>query len=191
MYLSTKNLKYKKKNKKRNKKFDSIKIESFFIKTVKKSINYELNLSTDVKVFSVFHVFLLKSVDSNTSIQNIFHYEIQKNDEYEIEKILNNQNQKYFIKWKNYSIEDNTWEHFNNFTNCSRKLRDYHQKKNDVKNHSSKSLKNTICFEITSINESIFSSTTRCFVFFQFFDVSQFFIHYNTLFFFHIINLTK
>ena len=129
VYLSTKNLKYRKKNKKKNKKFDSIKTESFFIKTVKESINYELNLSTDVKVFSVFHVSLLKSVDSDTFIQNIFHYEIQKDDEYEIEKILNNQNQKYFIKWKNYFIENSTWKHFNNFTNCSRKLRDYHQKK--------------------------------------------------------------
>ena len=98
VYLSTKNLKYRKKNKKRSKKLDSIKIESFFIKTIKESINYELNLSANVKVFSIFHVFLLKSIDSNTFIQNIFHYEIQKNDEYEIEKILNKQNQKYFVK---------------------------------------------------------------------------------------------
>ena len=98
VYLSTKNLKYRKKNRKKSKKLDSIKIESFFIKTVKESINYELNLSANVKVFSVFHVFLLKSVDSNTSIQNIFHYEIQKNDEYEIEKILDKQDQKYLVK---------------------------------------------------------------------------------------------
>ena len=98
MYLNIKNLKYKKKNKKKSKKLDSIKIESFFIKTIKKSINYELNLSANVKVFSVFHVSLLKSVDSDTSIQNIFHYEMQKDDEYEIEKILNEQNQKYLVK---------------------------------------------------------------------------------------------
>ena len=98
MYLSTKNLKYRKKNRKRNKKLDSVKIESFFIKIIKKSVNYELDLSTDAKVFSVFHVSLLKSVDSDTSIQNIFHYEIQEDDEYEIEKILNSQSQKYFIK---------------------------------------------------------------------------------------------
>ena len=98
VYLSTKNLKYKKKNRKRSKKLDSVKVESFFIKTVKKPINYELNLSTDAKIFPVFHVSLLKSVDSDTSIQNTFHYEIQENDEYEIEKILNNQNQKYLIK---------------------------------------------------------------------------------------------
>ena len=78
MYLSIKNLRYKKKQKK-SKNFDLVKIELFFIKTIKESINYELNLS-------------------NTSIQNIFHYEKQKDDEYEIEKILNKQNQKYFVK---------------------------------------------------------------------------------------------
>ena len=98
VYLSTKNLKYRKKNRKKSKKLDSIKIESFFIKAIKKSINYELNLSANVKVFSVFHVFLLKSVDSDTSIQNIFHYEIQKDDEYEIENFLNKRDQKYLIK---------------------------------------------------------------------------------------------
>ena len=98
MYLNTKNLKYKKKNRKRSKKLDSIKIESFFIKTIKKSVNYELNLSTDVKIFSVFHISLLESVDSDTFIQDIFHYEVQKDDKYEIEKILNKRNQKYLVK---------------------------------------------------------------------------------------------
>ena len=97
IYLNTKNLKYKK-NQKRNKKFNYVKIESFFIKIIKKSINYELNLSINVKIFSIFHIFLLKSIDSNTFIQNTFYYESQKNDENEIENILNKQNQKYFIK---------------------------------------------------------------------------------------------
>ena len=41
MYLLTKNLKI---NKRRSKKFDHVKIESFFIKIVKGRVNYELNL---------------------------------------------------------------------------------------------------------------------------------------------------
>ena len=98
VYLNTKNLKYKKKNKKRSKKLDSIKIESFFIKTIKESVNYELDLSTDVKVFSVFHISLLESADSDTSIQNIFHYEVQKDDEYEVERILDKRGQRYLVK---------------------------------------------------------------------------------------------
>ena len=98
VYLSTKNLKYRKKNRKKSKKLDSVKIGSFFIKIVKGSVNYELDLSTDAKVFPVFHVSLLEPVDPDTPIQDIFHYEIQEDDEYEIEKILDSQSQKYLIK---------------------------------------------------------------------------------------------
>ena len=68
IYLITKNLRYRKKDRKRSKKLNQVKIESFFIKAVKESINYELNLSQNVKVFSIFHISLLESTDSNTSI---------------------------------------------------------------------------------------------------------------------------
>ena len=98
IYLNTKNLRYKKKNRKRSKKFDQIKIESFFIKTIKKSINYELDLLKNVKVFSIFHISFLKSIDSKISIQNTFHYEAQKEDVYEVENILNKKDQKYLVK---------------------------------------------------------------------------------------------
>ena len=65
MYFYTKNLKI---NKEKNKKLDHIKVESFFIKTIKKSINYELNFFIDAKIFFVFHVFVLKSTHSNILI---------------------------------------------------------------------------------------------------------------------------
>ena len=71
IYLFTKNLKI---NKKRSKKLDHVKVESFFIKIIKRQINYELNLLIDVKIFFVFHVSMLKSTHSNTSIQIIFRY---------------------------------------------------------------------------------------------------------------------
>ena len=71
IYLLTKNLKI---NKKRNKKLNHVKVEPFFIKKIKGRINYELNFSIDVKVFLVFHIFVLKSTHSNTSIQITFHY---------------------------------------------------------------------------------------------------------------------
>jgi len=70
MYLLTKNLKIKKKSK----KLDHVKIESFFIKVIKESVNYKLDLSKNVKVFLVFHISLLESVDFSTSIQETFHY---------------------------------------------------------------------------------------------------------------------
>jgi len=94
MYLLTKNLKIRKKSK----KLDHVKIESFFIKAIKESINYELDLSKNVKVFLVFHISLLKSVDSNTPIQKTFHYKAQKKSQYEVKKILEQQNQNYLIK---------------------------------------------------------------------------------------------
>ena len=71
VYLLTKNLKKKDKNKKLN----SIKIEAFYIKKNKKIENYELNLFKNVKIYSIFNIFLLKSIDPNTFIQETFHYE--------------------------------------------------------------------------------------------------------------------
>ena len=65
VYFFTKNLKI---NKKRSKKLDHVKVESFFIKIVKERINYQLNFFVDVKIFLVFHVFVLKSTHLNTSI---------------------------------------------------------------------------------------------------------------------------
>ena len=118
VYLNTKNLKYKKKNRKKSKKFDQIKVELFFIKTIKELINYELDLLKNVKVFSIFHISLLKSIDSKTFIQDTFHYETQKENIYEVENILNKKNQKYFVKWKKYFISKNTWKSIKHFKNC-------------------------------------------------------------------------
>jgi hypothetical protein len=94
IYLLTKNLKIRKKSK----KLDHVKIESFFIKAVKKSVNYELDLLKNAKVFLVFHISLLKSVDLSTSIQEIFHYKSQKKNRFEVEKILKKNDQQYLVK---------------------------------------------------------------------------------------------
>jgi len=94
IYLLTKNLKIKKKSKKLN----HVKVESFFIKTIKRLVNYELDLSKNVKVFLVFYVSLLESIDSNTSIQETFYYKVQKKSRYEVKKILKQQGQNYLIK---------------------------------------------------------------------------------------------
>jgi len=89
VYLLTKNLKIRKKSKKLN----HVKIESFFIKVIKKSVNYELDLPKNAKVFLVFHISLLKSVDFSTSIQKTFYYYSQKKNRFEVEKILEKKNQ--------------------------------------------------------------------------------------------------
>ncbi len=95
IYFLTKNLKIKKF---RKRKLNYIKIGLFFIKTVKKSVNYELDLSKNAKVFSVFYILLLKSADSSISIQKTFYYKIQKKDRYKVKQILEQQNQNYLVK---------------------------------------------------------------------------------------------
>jgi len=94
MYLLTKNLKIRKKSK----KLDHVKIESFFIKAIKELINYELDLLKNVKVFSVFHISLLKSADPSTPIQKTFHYKSQEKNRFEVEEILKKKDQQYLVK---------------------------------------------------------------------------------------------
>ena len=95
VYLFTKNLKI---NKKKSKKLDHVKVESFFIKEVKGRVNYELNLLIDARIFLIFHVFVLKSIHSKTSIQITFRYQSQKNQKYEVKQILRQQSQQYLVK---------------------------------------------------------------------------------------------
>jgi len=94
MYLLTKNLKIRKKSK----KLDHVKVESFFIKAVKKSVNYELDLFKNVRVFLVFYISLLKSVDFSTSIQKTFHYKSQEKNRFEVKEILKKKDQQYLVK---------------------------------------------------------------------------------------------
>ncbi len=94
MYLLTKNLKTRKKSR----KLDHVKVEPFFIKEVKGSVNYELDLFKDARVFSVFHISLLESADPSTPIQETFHYHPQKENRFEVERILDKKDQRYLVK---------------------------------------------------------------------------------------------
>ena len=135
VYLLTKNLKI---NKRRSKKLDHVKVESFFIKSVKGRVNYELNLPKDVKIFFVFHVFVLKSTHSNTSIQITFRYQSQEDQKYEVERILRQRGQQYLIKWKRYFTTKNTWESIKNLENCRQKLQKFQDSRNSITSNQSK-----------------------------------------------------
>ncbi len=74
IYLFTKNLK----TKKLNKKLNYIKVELFFVKKIKKLINYKLDLFQNIRIFSVFYILLLKSADLIIFLQNIFYFYLQK-----------------------------------------------------------------------------------------------------------------
>ena len=115
VYLFTKNLR----TRKLSKKLNYIKVNLFFVKKTKRSINYKLNLFKNIKIFLVFYILLLKSVDLNIFIQKIFYYKLQKKNRFEIEKILEQQNQQYFVKQKKYSTTKNIQKLTSNLDNCN------------------------------------------------------------------------
>ncbi len=89
-YLLRRNIKTKRSSNKLN----HTKLEPYKILEIKESINYKLDLPTSMRIHSIFHISLLKSADSNTSIQTESS-EIDsesQNVEYEVEDILNRQN---------------------------------------------------------------------------------------------------
>ena len=129
IYLFTKNLKI---NKKRSKKLNHVKVEPFFVKSIKGRINYELNFSIDVKIFLVFHIFVLKSTHPNTLVQITFRYQSQGEQEYEVERILKQRDQQYLVKWKRYFTTKNTWESIKNLGNCQQKLREFQERENSI-----------------------------------------------------------
>ncbi len=86
VYLLRWNIKIKRSSNKLN----HMKLESFEILEEKKLINYKLNLSAFMKIHSIFHISLLKSADSNSSIQTESSEIDSKNQnvEYKVEDIL-------------------------------------------------------------------------------------------------------
>ena len=51
-----------------NKKLNHTKIESFFIKTVEEPVSYELSLSKNIRIRSIFYINMLKLADLSTFI---------------------------------------------------------------------------------------------------------------------------
>ena len=94
VYLLTKNLK----TKKASKKLNNVKIESFYVKKVRESKTYELKLSKNIKIFSIFDIFLLESTDPKTLIQETFHFKEEEKEIYTMERILKKKDQNYLIK---------------------------------------------------------------------------------------------
>ena len=134
VYLLRRNIKTKRSSNKLN----HTKLESYKILEVKELINYKLDLSASMKIHSIFHICLLKSANSNTSIQTESS-EIDsesQNVEYEVEDILDQQNIidqfHWLIKWKDYDHIENTWESEKNLKNCQKLLRQFQQKNSTI-----------------------------------------------------------
>ena len=122
VWLHTKNLK----TKRPNKKLDHIKVGPFFIKSVKRPVNYELELLAYAKVHPVFYISLFEKVANNIPISEEFMFEPEEDARYEIEKILKKQKNQYLVKWKEYPESENSWEPVENLLpNCSRMLQQF------------------------------------------------------------------
>jgi hypothetical protein len=128
VYLHTKNLR----TKRPSKGLDNVKVGPFLISKRNGPVTYTLELPPDAKIHPRFHVSLLEPADPETPLQRNFRYEIEEENEFEVEKIIahrvNNHNKEYLIKWLGYDSSDNTWESETNLTNCRQLLAQYRKK---------------------------------------------------------------
>jgi len=130
VYLHTKNLK----SKRPSKKLDHVKVGPFLIRQSRGPVNYELQLPPDAKVHPVFHVSLLEPADSRTPLQKEWKFEAET-EEYEVEKILEQRGQEYFVKWKDCDESESTWEPIGHLRNCQTLLRQFHQTQQTQQHH--------------------------------------------------------
>ena len=94
-------------------------------------VTVRLKLPDTVHIHPIFHVGLLKPHYSKSAGSTPLPTP-NKNDEYEIEKILGHRRKRsgdyvYLVKWKGYSYEESTWEPKSNFK--SHTLKAYHDQR--------------------------------------------------------------
>jgi len=126
-YLLTKNLR----TTRPSKGLDHVKVGPFLVLERLGPVNYRLQLPSDARIHSVFHVSLLEPADPDTPLQETFYYQADQEEEFEVEKILNHRSynpREYLVKWKGYPESENTWEPEDNLQNCQQLLRSYKQR---------------------------------------------------------------
>lgn len=121
VYLLTRNLR----SQRTTRKLDHVKVGPFLISEVRGPVNYKLQLPDDAKIHPVFHISLLEPADPETPLQTTFHFQIEEDDEFEVEQILEQRGQRYLVKWRGYPHSENTWEPKQNLKNCQRLLQQF------------------------------------------------------------------
>ncbi|KAL0937059.1 reverse transcriptase domain protein [Colletotrichum truncatum] len=127
-YLIRRNIK----TKRPSDKLDFKKLGPFEITKKISEVNYELKLPETMKCHPVFHVSLLEPAPDGIHTEDCIIVETD-DTEYEVERILdhrrNDETTEYFIKWKNYGHEDDSWEPAKNLEHAQEELQQYwHQR---------------------------------------------------------------
>lgn len=113
--LSTKNL--------TDKKLDRPYVGAFEVQDIKGTTAHLKLPATGI--FPKFHVGLLRKAPDGVPLAKDWHY--QKKEEYEIEKIIdeNKQTDEFLIKWKGFPDEENTWKPKRHLKNAQGSLRKF------------------------------------------------------------------
>ena len=134
VYLWTDNIKIKWVSKKLNHQS----IESFMIKRNIKNLSYELDLSMNMRIHSVFHAFMLQLCDQFILLQTQS-ISVESDEEYEVERILDKKiisgTAHYLVKWKEYNISESTWKSRMNLRNCTRMLQQFEREVRQIITH--------------------------------------------------------
>ena len=90
VYLLTRNWKTKKP---KIKKLDNIKVRLFSVEEKTRPVNVRLRLPRDAWVHTNFHISMIKLADQSTPLQETFHYQLEEEQEFEVEQILKRKGQ--------------------------------------------------------------------------------------------------
>jgi hypothetical protein len=123
---------------------DHVKVGPFLIKEQSGPVNYILDLPADARIHRKFHVKMLEPADPETPLQRTFYYQTEEENEFEVEKILEerlegrswDRERFYLVKWLGYDDSENTWEPESNLVNCQEKIQEY--KKELQRHHTSR-----------------------------------------------------
>ena len=115
--LNAKNLKFKHGIKKLSPKF----VGPFLVVKEINKVAFKLKLPNNWKVHPVFHRSLLRPFIGDVP-SNLSHPLVEPGHKYEVEQILRSRivrgKTQYLVKWKNYAIEEATWQTEADCENC-------------------------------------------------------------------------
>ena len=84
-------------------------------------VEFKLKLPNDWRVHPVFHCYLLHPFKGDVP-SNLTHPLVEPGHKYEVKKILKSRivrgKSQYLVKWKNYAIEEATWQTEADCGNC-------------------------------------------------------------------------